>query len=299
MTPLPPHAHRLQHAPQSGHRPAKGESARPPDRNRHPGSLVPPIRWGPELAAYSSTYARPRRPTCAAHEGAGEAEGFVDETTWEQCRQVIADTFGPAGSAAPQAIFKSLAAATEVPRHGWPMSLLRRIWDTLLEYESGRRRSPVHETLWLNLAGYALRPGYGLALDDWRVAETWRALQGKIAHRGGVPHRVLDPLAADRRWSGSGPAAGDGTTADCVGAHSASAADWQAGPRGRGELHAARISRAMAPARLAGTAGRAAEDRAGWHGVGPDVQAQTETGPRLRWPGRSAAWEPGCPSTVR
>jgi hypothetical protein len=34
----------------------------------------------------------------------------------------------------------------------------------------------------LNLAGFALRPGYGLAADDWRVAETWRVLHGKLVH---------------------------------------------------------------------------------------------------------------------
>jgi len=27
-----------------------------------------------------------------------------------------------------------------------------------------------------------LRPGYGLAVDDWRVAETWKTVQGKLAH---------------------------------------------------------------------------------------------------------------------
>lgn len=117
-----------------------------------------------------------------AHEAQGESEGFVDEASWEACRRLITDTFGSDGLAKPQSLFKTLAAAIDLPRHQWPMSLLRRIWDTLLEFESGRRISPVHEARWLNLAGYALRPGYGLALDDWRVAETWRALQGKVAH---------------------------------------------------------------------------------------------------------------------
>jgi hypothetical protein len=32
------------------------------------------------------------------------------------------------------------------------------------------------------LLGFSLRPGYGLAVDDWRVAETWRHVQGKLAH---------------------------------------------------------------------------------------------------------------------
>ncbi len=50
-----------------------------------------------------------------------------------------------------------------------------------MELEAGRRRSPVHEARWLNLLGFALRPGFGLAVDDWRVAQTWIALQGKFA----------------------------------------------------------------------------------------------------------------------
>src|SRR4051794_19363814 len=51
----------------------------------------------------------------------------------------------------------------------------------LMELEPGRRKSPAHEARWLNLLGYALRPGYGLAVDDWRVAETWKTVQGKLA----------------------------------------------------------------------------------------------------------------------
>ena len=62
------------------------------------------------------------------------------------------------------------------------MSLLRRIWETLIEFETGRRKSASHEARWLNLLGFALRPGYGLAVDDWRVAQTWRTVNGKLAH---------------------------------------------------------------------------------------------------------------------
>jgi len=72
--------------------------------------------------------------------------------------------------------------AIELLGHVWPTPLLRRIWEALIELEKGRRRSLEHETRWLNLVGFALRPGYGLAVDDWRVAETWRTVQGKLAH---------------------------------------------------------------------------------------------------------------------
>ena len=77
---------------------------------------------------------------------------------------------------------KRLEAAAGQRRWDWPPSLLRAMWQALVDHERGRGLSIAHEARWLNLAGYALRPGYGLALDDWRVAETWRALQGKVVH---------------------------------------------------------------------------------------------------------------------
>ncbi len=118
----------------------------------------------------------------AAHESAAESEGLVDEATWEACRKLIHETFGPGGKDGPEGLVKRLSRATEMNRRLWPTSLLRRLWETLMELEPGRRQSQVHEARWLNLLGFALRPGYGLAIDDWRVAETWRVLQGNLIH---------------------------------------------------------------------------------------------------------------------
>ena len=53
-----------------------------------------------------------------------------------------------------------------------------------MDLETGRRHSQAHESRWLNLIGFSLRPGYGLAVDDWRVAQTWATVQGKIVHPG-------------------------------------------------------------------------------------------------------------------
>ena len=63
---------------------------------------------------------------------------------------------------------KRLAETTEMSRTAWPPSLLREIWEALVEVEAGRKQSPQHETRWLSLLGFALRPGYGMAVDDWR-----------------------------------------------------------------------------------------------------------------------------------
>jgi hypothetical protein len=118
----------------------------------------------------------------AAHESAAEQEGFVDESTWEEMETLIRGTFGPGGNDKPEGLVKRLNRASGMNRKLWPASLLRRVWETLVDVESGRRRSQVHEARWLNLLGFALRPGYGLAVDDWRVAETRRTLQGKLVH---------------------------------------------------------------------------------------------------------------------
>jgi hypothetical protein len=120
----------------------------------------------------------------AAHVSAAEAEGFVDEAVWQECERLIRGAFGPGGEDKPEGLIKRLSAASGMNRNAWPSSLCRRMWEALMEVEPGRRRSPVHETRWLNLLGFALRPGFGLAVDDWRVAQTWTALSGKFAFPG-------------------------------------------------------------------------------------------------------------------
>ncbi|QDU94226.1 hsp70 family protein [Lignipirellula cremea] len=136
----------------------------------------------------------------AAHESAAEAEGVVDEASWEQCMELLDRTFSPGGTDAPEGLVKRLEKALERNRKDWPTSLLRRIWEALIERDAGRRRSATHEARWLNLLGYCLRPGYGLAVDDWRVAETWRNVQGKLAHGAAICR--TESLILWRRISG-------------------------------------------------------------------------------------------------
>jgi hypothetical protein len=136
----------------------------------------------------------------AAHQTAAEAEGFIDEATAANCQQVLQSVFGEAANERPDAINSRLVEAVGAERHEWPTSLLRRVWEMLMELESGRRKSPQHEARWLNLLGYALRPGFGLAVDDWRVAETWKTVQGKLAHA--APTSRTESLILWRRIAG-------------------------------------------------------------------------------------------------
>ncbi|MBN1910543.1 MAG: hsp70 family protein [Pirellulales bacterium] len=163
-----------------------------------------PRRWQLQFDVRAAT-----QTDAVAHQSAAEGEGVVDESIWEECWELIEGTFSgnkgvgslcfstkrkqietlsetktpdPFVSQKPSGLVKRLAAVTEMSRQAWPTSLLRRIWEALMANEAGRRRSEQHEARWLNLLGFALRPGYGLAADDWRVAETWRTLQGRLHH---------------------------------------------------------------------------------------------------------------------
>jgi molecular chaperone DnaK (HSP70) len=58
-------------------------------------------------------------------------------------------------------------------REDWDTALCRELFAALLTGAPHRRRSADHERLWLSLAGYCLRPGFGAPLDDWRVGQVW------------------------------------------------------------------------------------------------------------------------------
>lgn len=58
-------------------------------------------------------------------------------------------------------------------RDRWDTPLLRRLFDAVMERAKGRRRSAEHERVWLNLAGWCLRPGFGHPLDEWRIEQLW------------------------------------------------------------------------------------------------------------------------------
>jgi molecular chaperone DnaK (HSP70) len=67
-------------------------------------------------------------------------------------------------------------------RERWETPLLRRLFDALLERAKGRRRSAEHERVWLNLAGWCLRPGFGHPLDAWRIEQLWAMFETGVQY---------------------------------------------------------------------------------------------------------------------
>jgi hypothetical protein len=100
-----------------------------------------------------------------------------------EARRCIEDTFAtkpPGGAAAPvkvRQLWRNLEQAIG-PREQWRVPMLREMWSALHARAGKRRRSADHERVWFQLAGYALRPGFGYPLDDWRCARMAESLFG-------------------------------------------------------------------------------------------------------------------------
>ncbi|MCA9047613.1 MAG: Hsp70 family protein [Planctomycetaceae bacterium] len=110
-----------------------------------------------------------------------DAEGVVDEQKLTAVSGILQAVFEQA-TIKPGGLAGRIAAAIDLSKDHWPTSLLRETWRLLQEMSEGRRRSPAHEAAWLNLTGFCLRPGFGYALDDWRVETTWNTLNGRLVH---------------------------------------------------------------------------------------------------------------------
>ncbi|HQH25963.1 MAG TPA: Hsp70 family protein, partial [Oligoflexia bacterium] len=74
----------------------------------------------------------------------------------------------------PKKLLRELEELFKQPRNDWNAALLRSLWPALSRGITRRGRSLAHETTWLYFAGFVLRPGYGVQLDEWRMGQVWR-----------------------------------------------------------------------------------------------------------------------------
>ncbi|TYT73412.1 Hsp70 family protein [Desulfobotulus mexicanus] len=69
---------------------------------------------------------------------------------------------------------REISAIVLLSKNQWPLDLLRKISDALIAEPDLRTISPAHETRWLNLLGFCLRPGTGEAFDEERIRKLWK-----------------------------------------------------------------------------------------------------------------------------
>lgn len=126
--------------------------------------------------------------------GTVSEEHVIDETLLGEALQLVRDSFSLASSGrespSPQTLTRQLEQTLGTNKENWPLSAIRRIWDTLWEGEKGRTRSPEHEARWLNLIGFCLRPGFGHSTDEWRMQQLWKMYPRGPVHGNAIQCRV-------------------------------------------------------------------------------------------------------------
>lgn len=125
---------------------------------------------------------------------------LVSEDQIQKAISALESIFGANPTQKPKDCFNVLTDTLGLSRRDWPPSLLREIWRFLADHSDSRKLSPEHESRWLNLAGWSLRPGFGFPADDWRVQTTWRLVHNKLMHRS--PASVSEAVILWRRISG-------------------------------------------------------------------------------------------------
>jgi molecular chaperone DnaK (HSP70) len=103
----------------------------------------------------------------------------------DEAIELIDRAFGPRSATVAPKETRRLRSQLEQllgPRESWDSALLRDMFGALWERARRRRRSADHERIWLNLAGYCVRPGFGYPLDDWRVEQLWSLFDDGIQY---------------------------------------------------------------------------------------------------------------------
>jgi molecular chaperone DnaK (HSP70) len=98
----------------------------------------------------------------------------------ETARKEIGIAFAQLGNKSKKAkvtagtILKRIERILDSPKSGWNGPLLRALWPPLEERLDSRRLSVDHEEASLIIAGFLLRPGFGVVRDDLRIDALWR-----------------------------------------------------------------------------------------------------------------------------
>jgi len=99
----------------------------------------------------------------------------------------IKETF--TGKNPPASLIKDIAKTVNAPKEKWPLEFIRRMADELMNLAPSRNCGIEHESRWLNLIGFCLRPGFGDALDEHRTQKLWKSFHDGPVHTKNVQVR--------------------------------------------------------------------------------------------------------------
>jgi hypothetical protein len=138
-------------------------------------------RWRLQIQLRQAGETPGARPSIA---GAMVDQVIIEQSELDTAVAAIRTAFGSGATEenGPARLIKRLEELLDAPREQWPVPALRALWDPLREHAEQRLRSPRHESRWLNLAGYCLRPGVGFPLDEHRIKALWPVFHQGVKH---------------------------------------------------------------------------------------------------------------------
>jgi hypothetical protein len=142
-------------------------------------------RWRLQFQLRGSTPDEgPALPDTGETRPAAADESVIPAGTLAAGEQALREVFsaGRVDDGATEALVARLEALFGFGRQAWPLAAIRQLGDVLLELADGRRKGPRFEARWLNLTGYCLRPGFGAALDPWRIGEARKMYVSGLAY---------------------------------------------------------------------------------------------------------------------
>ena len=127
-------------------------------------------------------------------EGSGEVTGdqvVIEPASLDRATALITQVFtGAEGAPPPDALVGELENVLGYGKQSWPLAAIRTLADALVKVEVGRRLGREFEIRWLNLTGFCGRPGFGTALDTWRISELRKVYSAGLAFPKDVQAQV-------------------------------------------------------------------------------------------------------------
>ncbi len=140
-----------------------------------------PHRWRLQFALREMELKRPETPEGVLVAPEESSAPQVEEELLEAMRAALDEAF--AHKEKLPLLTQRLEEILEMERDRWSLPVLRALADLLLERKKVRERTALHEARWLNLTGFSLRPGYGEALDPFRIRKLWGLYFEGLKHR--------------------------------------------------------------------------------------------------------------------
>ncbi len=124
---------------------------------------------------------QPKAPTSQSPE-ITVSDTFTEEQL-APAMTLLQDTLAGKDPYPSKGLVKALEEVLGQHRNLWPVTVCRKLWESLFQGAEGRKSNPEMFDQWVLLTGWCLRPGFGMPGDDYRMETLWKLLYGPQAGR--------------------------------------------------------------------------------------------------------------------